>query len=80
MALGMIARPGGPLRLLDLPDGMTFLILCEAVLRESEQNSKVLDDLYAAGLTVGTVPAASDEEAREERNAQIQRALRLFGG
>lgn len=76
----MIARPGGPSRLLDLPDGVTFLVLCEAVLRESEQASKALDDLYAIGLSAGPRPAASVAEAREDRNAQIQRALRLFGG
>jgi len=80
IAIGIIARPGGPVRLLDLPDGVTFLLVCEAVLRESEQNSTHLDGLYASGLTAGPAPAVSDEEARLERAAQIDRALRLFGG
>jgi hypothetical protein len=74
----VIARPGGPSRLLDLEDGVTFLAFVEAVLRESPKHAEELDKLYRVGLTAGPREAAPVN--RDERIAQIQRAQRLFGG
>ncbi len=72
----MIARPGGPQRLLDL-DPRHFLAFIEGVLRESEHHNKALDGLYADAVKPPPVPAAGRD--RSDRNREIQKLSRIFG-
>ena len=69
-----VTRPGGPDSLLDL-DGRFLLSFIEGILRDSEQHAKALDKLYAAAA-----PRPATPESRDDRQREIQRAMRLFGG
>ncbi|WP_394620952.1 hypothetical protein JNUCC0626_18215 [Lentzea sp. JNUCC 0626] len=72
--LGLTARIGGPDSVLDL-DARHFLALLEGILREDDGRRKQVNDLYAA-----SVPAPKAPANRGERNREIARLSRLFGG
>ncbi len=78
VVLGLLGRPGGPLRLLDL-DARLLLALLEGIARENEKHDKQLTKLYDDARPKSTVPVATSDIARRERQREIQRAMRLFG-
>lgn len=74
VVLGLIGRPGGPSRLLDL-EGRTLIAFVEGIARELV-DPKSIDALYDAARPKAPVGRAS----RADRIAEIQKAARLFGG
>jgi hypothetical protein len=70
--LGVIARPGGPTRLLDL-EARILLAFIEGFLRESEEHDKKLTEFYDAAK-----PKPPEPKDREARNQEIMKAQRLF--
>jgi len=76
LALLTMSRPDGPVSPLSL-DARGFLAVCEGMLRESDETSKTLDELYEAAKPVAPLSPA---EAAAERRSQIDRLTRLFGG
>lgn len=71
---GIWGVPHGPARLLDL-DLTVFLAFLEGVARGDEKQAENLDGLYAKSRRV----VKARTESREERNARIDRFMRLTG-
>jgi len=73
--LGLTARVGAPGSVLDL-DSRHFIAFLEGLIRENEQMEKQLDEIYVECKPAPPAP----QQSPEERRAEIQRAMRLFGG
>ena len=71
-----LARADGPVSPLDLSP-QHFLSLLEGLIREADHRSEKLDDLYAEARPK---PKPVGRSASAERRAEIDRAMRLFGG
>jgi hypothetical protein len=73
--VGLTARVGGPATVLDL-GGRHFLAFLEGILRESDNRREQLDKLYEENRPR---PKATPVD-RDERNREIARLSRMFGG
>ena len=70
-AAGLIGRPGAPDNLLDV-DASVLLSFAESLIYDAgEKNAEALDNLYRDA-------APKPKPSRAERNAEIERAMRLF--